>query len=306
MPAPTPRSIARRAEPDARAGDQRPRAGHSCRGSEARCRGAHPLFDRLRVRRNAHDAVSGRRADRAAERLRTRASSKASARSRPSARARIVLRTSWVYGLRGKNFLLTIRKLAAERDELTIVADQIGVPNWSRALAAATARIVGAGLPALAERSGLYHLSCSGRGELVRLRARDRRRCRETADRADHDRRISDAGASAGVRRPRDVALRVDVRLRAAGLAASAGGLRRESGGAFAGVTAASGERSRARQNANDSLDVHPDGQRAALAGDDDRVHAERDAAERARPSDRCRAFAAARRRSAANPGRSS
>jgi len=74
----------------------------------------------------------------------------------------LVLRTSWVYGMRGKNFLLTIRKLAAERDELTIVADQIGVPNWSRALAAATARIVGAGLPALAERSGLYHLSSSG------------------------------------------------------------------------------------------------------------------------------------------------
>ena len=57
----------------------------------------------------------------------------------------IVLRTSWVYGLRGKNFLLTIRRLAAERDELTMVADQIGVPNWSRTLAAATARIVGAG-----------------------------------------------------------------------------------------------------------------------------------------------------------------
>jgi len=74
----------------------------------------------------------------------------------------IVLRTSWVYGLRGKNFLLTIKKLAAERDELGIVADQIGVPNWSRALAAATARIVGAGLPVLAERSGLYHLSSGG------------------------------------------------------------------------------------------------------------------------------------------------
>ena len=74
----------------------------------------------------------------------------------------IVLRTSWVYGLRGKNFLLTMRKLAAERDELKVVCDQIGVPNWSRTLAAATARIVGAGLPALAERSGLYHLSCSG------------------------------------------------------------------------------------------------------------------------------------------------
>lgn len=75
----------------------------------------------------------------------------------------LVLRTSWVYGLRGNNFLLTIRRLAAQRDELAIVADQIGVPNWSHMLAAATARIVGTGLPAVAARSGLYHLSCTGR-----------------------------------------------------------------------------------------------------------------------------------------------
>jgi len=74
----------------------------------------------------------------------------------------VVLRTSWVYGLRGKNFLLTIRTLAAERDELRIVADQVGVPNWCTTLAEATARIVGDGLPALAERAGLYHLSATG------------------------------------------------------------------------------------------------------------------------------------------------
>ena len=76
--------------------------------------------------------------------------------------AALVLRTSWVYGLRGANFLLTIRRLAAERDELSIVADQIGAPNWCRTLAEATARIVGLGLPAVAERSGLYHLSSTG------------------------------------------------------------------------------------------------------------------------------------------------
>ncbi len=74
----------------------------------------------------------------------------------------VVLRTSWVYGTRGRNFLLTIRRLASERDELRIVADQRGVPNWSRVLAEATARIVAGGLAALAERSGLYHLSSSG------------------------------------------------------------------------------------------------------------------------------------------------
>jgi dTDP-4-dehydrorhamnose reductase len=74
----------------------------------------------------------------------------------------VVLRTSWVYGLNGKNFLLTIRRLAAERDEIRIVADQFGVPNWTRALARATGRIVGMGLPAAAERTGLYHLSATG------------------------------------------------------------------------------------------------------------------------------------------------
>jgi dTDP-4-dehydrorhamnose reductase len=74
----------------------------------------------------------------------------------------LVFRTSWVYGLRGRNFLLTVRRLAAERDELTIVADQIGVPNWSHALAEATVRVVAAGLSAAVERAGLYHLSATG------------------------------------------------------------------------------------------------------------------------------------------------
>jgi dTDP-4-dehydrorhamnose reductase len=74
----------------------------------------------------------------------------------------LVFRTSWVYGMRGKNFLLTIRRLAAEREELTIVADQIGVPNWCRALAEATVRIATPGCAALAERAGLYHLSSPG------------------------------------------------------------------------------------------------------------------------------------------------
>ena len=77
--------------------------------------------------------------------------------------AALVFRTSWVYGRRGKNFLRTIERLAAERDELRIVADQVGVPNWSRSLAEATERVVAQGLSALAERAGLYHLSSTGR-----------------------------------------------------------------------------------------------------------------------------------------------
>ena len=79
-----------------------------------------------------------------------------------SGAAALVFRTSWVYGLRGRNFLLTIRRLAAEREELRIVADQTGVPNWCRTLAQATARVVANGLPYLRERAGLYHLSSGG------------------------------------------------------------------------------------------------------------------------------------------------
>ncbi len=76
--------------------------------------------------------------------------------------ANLIFRTSWVYGLRGGNFLLTMLRLAAEREELRVVADQSGVPNWSRDLAATIATLVGQGLPALVERAGLYHLSASG------------------------------------------------------------------------------------------------------------------------------------------------
>jgi len=74
----------------------------------------------------------------------------------------ITFRTSWIYALRGRNFLLTIRRLAAEREELRIVADQFGVPNWSRPLAEATATLVGRGLRELAACAGIYHMSGQG------------------------------------------------------------------------------------------------------------------------------------------------
>jgi dTDP-4-dehydrorhamnose reductase len=77
--------------------------------------------------------------------------------------AHLILRTSWIYGWHGQNFLLTMRRLAATRDELRVVADQFGVPNWSRVLAEATASLVGRGATALAAKSGVYHLSGRGR-----------------------------------------------------------------------------------------------------------------------------------------------
>jgi dTDP-4-dehydrorhamnose reductase len=76
----------------------------------------------------------------------------------------LILRTSWVYGLHGKNFLLTMLKLAETRDELAIVDDQIGAPTWAVTIADATAAIIrDAGEPAqLAALSGVYHLCAGG------------------------------------------------------------------------------------------------------------------------------------------------
>ncbi len=79
-----------------------------------------------------------------------------------SGAAAITLRTSWVYARRGRNFLLTMQRLSAQRDELRVVADQFGVPNWSRQLAEATAALLAGGVAELAARSGLFHLSAQG------------------------------------------------------------------------------------------------------------------------------------------------
>ena len=77
----------------------------------------------------------------------------------------LILRTSWVYGARGKNFLATILRLARERDELKIVDDQIGAPTWSRTIAETTAQMLAQrqSAAALAEVSGVYHLTAGGR-----------------------------------------------------------------------------------------------------------------------------------------------
>jgi dTDP-4-dehydrorhamnose reductase len=74
----------------------------------------------------------------------------------------LTLRTSWVYGARGNNFLLTMLRLGRERRSLRIVDDQIGAPTWCREIAQATATLLAQ--PELAARGadGLYHLTASG------------------------------------------------------------------------------------------------------------------------------------------------
>ena len=80
--------------------------------------------------------------------------------------AHLILRTSWVYDIRGKNFLRTVLRLAREKEELRMVGDQFGAPTWARGLAEATTII----LAKLLERrsttgawnSGLFHLTAGG------------------------------------------------------------------------------------------------------------------------------------------------
>ena len=98
--------------------------------------------------------------------------------------AHVILRTSWVYGATGKNFLLTVLRVARERPEMRIVDDQHGAPTTARELARVTAAIVewaGADGKDVAEAvgavRGVYHAAAAGEttwfgfaGEALRLR----------------------------------------------------------------------------------------------------------------------------------------
>jgi dTDP-4-dehydrorhamnose reductase len=70
----------------------------------------------------------------------------------------LVLRTAWVYAAHGRNFLRTMLRLAAERDELRVVADQRGTPTPAALIADVTAQLL-AQAPA---RSGVWHLTATG------------------------------------------------------------------------------------------------------------------------------------------------
>jgi len=77
-------------------------------------------------------------------------------RVRASGCRHLILRTSWVYDTRGRNFLLSILKRARAGDKLRVVGDQQGVPNWSAMVARVTAACLARG------GEGLFHLSAAG------------------------------------------------------------------------------------------------------------------------------------------------
>jgi dTDP-4-dehydrorhamnose reductase len=77
----------------------------------------------------------------------------------------LIVRTSWVYAAKGTNFLRTIARLAKERKELKIVADQIGAPTSARVIANTVAEILKSDLPNLirrfAESGGTVNIACA-------------------------------------------------------------------------------------------------------------------------------------------------
>lgn len=77
----------------------------------------------------------------------------------------LCLRTSWVYSRHGHNFLNTMLRLVGERDELRVVADQVGAPTWAGAIAEGTARLldlVEAQGGLLDGQAGTFHMCCAG------------------------------------------------------------------------------------------------------------------------------------------------
>ena len=80
--------------------------------------------------------------------------------------AYIILRTTWVYDVRGKNFLRTVLRLARDNEELRIVGDQFGAPTWARMLAQSTAIIAAGSIERKSTTgswpSGLFHLTAAG------------------------------------------------------------------------------------------------------------------------------------------------
>lgn len=145
------------------------RAGlrHQCRGARhhGRClfRAGHPadpLLHRLRLRRQQGHPY--READ-TPHPLGVYGASKAAGEQalRISGCDHLILRTSWVYSQHGRNFLLTMQRLLQEREELSVVDDQIGAPTWAGSIASATTELIDKWQQGR-HHWGTYHLTCQG------------------------------------------------------------------------------------------------------------------------------------------------
>jgi dTDP-4-dehydrorhamnose reductase len=100
----------------------------------------------------------------------------------------LIFRLCWVYGARGQNFMLTMQRLAREREKLRVVRDQFGCPTWSRMIAEATAGAVQQAVRSAdrAAYSGTYHLAASGftnwhgfASRIIEWMPTETRKCRE-------------------------------------------------------------------------------------------------------------------------------
>lgn len=76
----------------------------------------------------------------------------------------LILRTSWIYGMRGANFLRTMIRLAEEKDQLEVTNDQVGTPTWSRHVAEATSQMISKHFAANdpMKLTGVFHLTSNG------------------------------------------------------------------------------------------------------------------------------------------------
>ncbi|HEY0180224.1 MAG TPA: dTDP-4-dehydrorhamnose reductase [Dokdonella sp.] len=127
---------------------------------------------------------------------------------RASGAPHLIFRTAWVYAARGRNFLRTMLRLAGERDELTVVDDQIGAPTPAAAIAATSAAAIArwraTDAAARGALDGVYHLVAGGRcswfefaGAIVRGAER-----RGLIERAPRVRPIATADYPTRARRP--------------------------------------------------------------------------------------------------------
>ena len=101
----------------------------------------------------------------------------------------LIFRTAWVYGTRGRNFLLTILRLATEREELKIVCDQFGAPTWSREIAKGTVsaleQFTQSSKDTSSRLAGTYHMTAAGKTTWCEfaeaILERSSRTCRDVA-----------------------------------------------------------------------------------------------------------------------------